>query len=243
MTKTRCSFHGYRFPAAIISCAVRWYHRFNLSLRDIEELLLERGVEVTCESVRNWCDRFGAQFAHCAKAVRLRPGTTWHLDELFVKLRGAPYVLWRAVDEHGMELDVLLQKRRDKAAAKRFLRHMLRSNPVPRKIVTDQLRSYPAAKAEVPELAGVKHVFVKACARVNNRAENSHQPTRRRERQMQGFRDPRRTQRFLSNFGPIRQHFALPRHRMRAGDHRAQLRARLSSWFQWTVTGSTGIAQ
>nr|WP_290439239.1 IS6 family transposase [Burkholderia plantarii] len=119
--KTRCSFHGYRFPAAIISCAVRWYHRFNLSLRDIEELLLERGVEVTYESVRNWCDRFGAQFAHCAKAVRPRPDTTWHLDELFVKLRGEPYALWRAVDEHGMELDVLLQKRRDKAAAKRFL--------------------------------------------------------------------------------------------------------------------------
>ena len=87
-------------------------------------------------------------------------------------------MLWRAVDEHGMELDVLLQKHRDKAAAKRFFRRILRSNPVPRKIVTDQLRSYPAAKAEVLELAGVKHVFVKACARVNNRAENSHQPTR-----------------------------------------------------------------
>lgn len=122
MPKTRNPFHGYRFPASIISCAVRWYHRFNLSLRDIEELLLERGVTVTYESVRNWCDRFGAQFAHCTKAVRGRPGTTWHLDELFVKLRGEPYVLWRAVDEHGTELDVLLQKRRDKAAAKRFFR-------------------------------------------------------------------------------------------------------------------------
>ncbi|CAB3810463.1 IS6 family transposase [Paraburkholderia fynbosensis] len=243
MKKAPSPYHGFRFPAAVISCAVRWYYRFNLSLRDIEELLLERGVTVTYESVRNWCDRFGPMFACRAKAVRPRPGTTWHLDDLFVKLRGKPYVLWRAVDEHGVELDVLLQKRRDKIAAKRFFRKMLRSYPVPRKIVTDQLRSYSAARSEVPQLAGVKHVFVKASARVNNRAENSHQPTRRRERQMQGFRDPRRTQNFLSSFGPIRQHFALPRHRMSAGYHRSQLRGRLATWFQRTVTESTGIDQ
>lgn len=136
-----------------------------------------------------------------------------------------------------MELDVLLQKSRDKAAAKRFFRRILRSNPVPQKIVTDQLRSYPAAKAEVPELAGVKHVFVKARARVNNRAENSHQPTRRRERQMQGFRDPRHTQAFLSRFGPIRQHFALPRHRMNATAHRVQLKERIASWYCWSTSG------
>jgi len=116
------------------------------------------------------------------KAVRRKPGSTWHLDEIFVTLRGTPYLLWRAVDQHGAELDVLVQKRRDKAAAKRFFRRVLRSNPVPRKIVTDQLRSYRAAKADIPELAQVKHVFVKAAARVNNRTENSHQPTRRRER-------------------------------------------------------------
>jgi len=177
MTKTRSPFHGYRFPAAIISCAVRWYHRFNLSLRDIEELLLGRGVTVTYESVRQWCDRFGAQFAHCAKAVRRRPGSIWHLDELFVKLRGEPYVLWRVVDERGMELDVLLQKSRDKAAAKRFFRRILRSNPVPQKIVTDQLRS------------------------------------------------------------PIRQHFALPRHRMNATAHRVQLKERIASWYCWSTSG------
>jgi putative transposase len=131
---------------------------------------------------------------------------------------------------------VLVQKRRDKAAAKRFFRKVLRSNPVPRKIVTDQLRSYPAAKADIPELAHVKHVFVKAAARVNNRAENSHQPTRRRERQMRGFRDARRTQAFLSCFGPIRQHFALPRHQMNAACHRATLRERLATWQEWTVS-------
>jgi putative transposase len=235
MTKTRSPFHGYRFPAAIISCAVRWYYRFNLSLRDIEELLLERGVSVTYESVR-------VQFAHCAKAVRRRPGSTWHLDELFVKLHGEPYVLWRAVDERGTELDVLLQKRRDKVAAKRFFRRILRSHPVPRKIVTDQLRSYPAAKADLPKLAGVKHVFVKACARIHNRAENSHQPTRRRERQMHGFHDPLRTQAFLSRFGPIRQHFALPRHRMSAAAHRTQLKERLARWYDWSRTGLSSLA-
>ena len=98
--------------------------------------------------------------------------------------------------------------------------------------MTDQLRSYPAAKADIPELAHVKHVFVKAAARVNNRAENSHQPTRRRERQMCGFRDARRTQAFLSCFGPIRQHFALPRHRMNAARHRAVLKERLATW-EW----------
>jgi putative transposase len=234
MKKIRSPLHGFRFPAAVISCAVRWYHRFNLSLREVEKLLLERGVSVTYESIRSWCDRFGSQFARCAKAVCARPNSTWHLDEVFLKLQGQPYILWRAVDEHGTELNVLLQKRRDKAAAKRFFKRVLRAHGVPRKIVTDQLRSYPAAKAEVAELAGVKHVFVKASARVNNRAENSHQPTRRRERQMQqGFRDPRRTQAFLSRFGPIRQHFALLRHRMSAADHRAQLAARLQAWYDW----------
>ena len=195
MKKAKSLYHGHRFPAAVISHAVRWYFRFQLSLRDIEELLFERGVIVSYETIRRWCDKFGAGFAHRVKAVRRKPGTTWHLDEVFVTLRGEPYLLWRAVDQHGAELDILLQKRRDKAAAKRFFKRVLASCPeVPGKIVTDQLRSYPAAKAEIPELANVKHVFVKASARVNNRAENSHQPTRERERRMRGFRDPKRTQ-------------------------------------------------
>ncbi|KAA0996141.1 IS6 family transposase [Paraburkholderia panacisoli] len=199
---------------------------------------LERGVVVTYETIRCWCDKFGAGFAKCAKAVRHKSRSTWHLDEMFVTLRGEPYLLWRAVDEHGAEVDVLVQKRRDKGAARRFFRRVLRSNPVPRKIVTDQLRSYPAAKADIPELAQVKHVFVKAAARVNNRAENSHQPTRRRERQMCGFRDARRTQAFLSCFGLIRQHFALPRHRMNAECHRAILKERLATWHGWTVSAA-----
>jgi len=101
---------------------------------------------VTYETIRCWCDKFGKEFAHRVKAARRKPGSTWHLDEMFVKLRGGPYLLWRAVDEHGAELDILLQKRSDKAAAKCFFKRLLRSNPVPRRIVTDQLRSYPAAK-------------------------------------------------------------------------------------------------
>jgi putative transposase len=230
MKKAKSLYHGHRFPAAVISHAVRWYFRFQLSLRDIEELLFERGVIVSYETIRRWCDKFGAGFAHRMKSVRRKPGSTWHLDEVFVTLRGEPYLLWRAVDEHGAELDILLQKRRDKAAAKRFFKRVLRSSPVPHKIVTDQLRSYPAAKAEIPELASVKHVFVKAAARMNNRAENSHQPTRERERRMRGFRDPKRTQKFLSCFRPIRQHFALKRHVIRASLYRKQLAARFVAW-------------
>ncbi|MEM5332121.1 IS6 family transposase, partial [Paraburkholderia sp. JHI2823] len=105
MKKRKSLYHGHRFPAIVISCAVRWYFRFSLSLRDIEELLLERGVVVTYETIRCWCDKFGTGFVQCAKAARRKRGSTWHLDEMFVTLRGEPYLLWRAVDEHGTELD------------------------------------------------------------------------------------------------------------------------------------------
>src|SRR5258705_5647830 len=127
MKKSKSLYHGHRFPASVISCAVRWYFRFQLSLRDIEELLFERGVIVTYETIRCWCDKFGADLTRRVKAARRKPGSTWHLDEMFVTLRGEPYLLWRAVDEHGTELNILLQKRRDKAAAKRFFKRVLRS--------------------------------------------------------------------------------------------------------------------
>src|SRR5580698_4160901 len=102
MKNAKSLYHGHRFPAAVISCAVRWYFRFQLSLRDIEELLFERGVIVSYETVRRWCDKFGACFAYRVKAARRKPGTTWHLDEVFVTLRGEPCLLWRAVDQHGL---------------------------------------------------------------------------------------------------------------------------------------------
>ncbi|MDH6153432.1 MULTISPECIES: IS6 family transposase [Paraburkholderia] len=243
MKKTISLYYGHRFPASIISHAVRWYFRFQLSLRDTEELLFERGVVVSHESIRRWADKFGAGFAHRVKAARRQPGGTWHLDEMFVTLRGEPYVLWRAVDRHGIELDILRQKRRDKAAAKRFFKRVLAAcHKVPKKIVTDQLRSYPAAKAEIPELANVKHVFVKAAARVNNRAENGHQPTRERERRMRGFRLSERTQVFLSCFGPIRQHFALKRHLLRASLYCKQLAARFVAWREFTETAQNPSA-
>jgi putative transposase len=131
MKKSKSLYHGHRFPAGVISCAVRGYFRFQLSLRDVEELLFERGVIVTYETIRCWCDKFGADFAHRLKVARRKPGSTSHLDEMFMTLRGEPYLLCRAVDEHGAELDILLQKRRDKAAAKRFFKRVMRSSPVP----------------------------------------------------------------------------------------------------------------
>ena len=235
MKNTKSLYHGHRFPAAVISHAVRWCFRFQLSLRDIEELLFERGVTVSYETVQRRCDKFGACFVHRVKATCRRSGTTWHLDEVFVMLRGEPYLLWCAVDQHGAELDILLQERRDKGAAKRFFKRMLAAcAEVPRKIVTDQLRSHPAVKAEIPELAHVRHVFVKASARLINRAENTHQPTRERERRMRGFRVPERTQAFLSTFGSIRQHFALKRHLLCASLYRRQLGERFTSRHHFT---------
>src|SRR5579863_488583 len=122
MTKTKSLYHGHRFAATVISHAVRWYFRFQLSLRDIEELLFERGVTVSYETIRRWCEKFGASFAHRVKAARRKAGSTWHLDEMFITLRGEPYLLWRAVDEHGVELDILLQKRARQGRRQTFLR-------------------------------------------------------------------------------------------------------------------------
>ncbi|MGF6960583.1 IS6 family transposase [Paraburkholderia youngii] len=200
-------------------------------------MLFDRGVVVSYKTIRRWCDKFGAGFAHRIKASRRKPGATWHLDVVFVTLRGEPWLLWRAVDQHGVELDILLQKRRDKTAAKRFFKRVLAACPeVPGKIVTDQLRATRLRKRRSPNwLIHVRHVFVKASARVNNRAENSHQPTRERERRMRGFRLPERTQAFLSNFGPIRQHFALKRHRLPASRYRQQLALRFAAWHRFTV--------
>jgi putative transposase len=160
------------------------YFRFPLSFREVEELMLERGVVVSYETIRRWCMKFGQNYANSLRRRQPRPGDKWHLDEVFIKINGAQKYLWRAVDQDGMMLDILVQNRRDKAAARRFFRRLLKTaGAVPRVIVTDKLRSYGAAHREV--MPSVEHRSHKG---LNNRAENSHQPTRQRERAMKGFR-------------------------------------------------------
>ncbi len=172
------------------------YHRFNLSFRDVEELLAARGVDVTYETVRQWCKRFGQQFANALRRRRAQPGDKWHCDEVFLKIDGKRHYLWRAVDQHGNVLDILVQSRRNKAAVKKFFRKVLKGcQYVPRVLITDKLASYGAAKREV--LPSVEH---RQSRYLNNRAENSHQPTRKRERVMQHFKSAGQAQRFLSAF-------------------------------------------
>ena len=188
---------GYRHPKAVISYAVYLYHRFLLSYRDVQELLFERGVNVSHETVRAWCAKFGPDIAEALHHRKPRRGRTWHLDEMRVVLGGAIHWLWRAIDEHGEVLDVLLQKHRDTGGAKRFFHRLIDEHELPERIVTDGLRSYGAAIRELSELDASQHVIFSAAERENNLIEQSHRPTREQERQRQGFRGLRRTQRFL----------------------------------------------
>jgi putative transposase len=202
------------------------YHVFSLSLRDVELILAERGIEVTHESVRQWGLKFGGDFARRLRRRRPRPGDTWHLDEMYIRIRGELHYLWRAVDQHGVVLDILVQERRNATAAKRFFKRLLKGlRYEPRRIVTDGLRSYGVAKREV--LPEVRH---RTSRYLNNRAENSHRPTRRRERQMQRFRSPGQTQRFLSAHAMIYGHFRPRRHLMTAARYR---RARAEASRTW----------
>jgi len=174
------NYKNHRFPVEIISHAVWLYCRFCLSLREVEEILCERGVVVTSEAIRHWCGKFGQQYANQLRRRRPRPGDKWHLDEIGPTIKGERHYLWRAVDQEGNVLDILVQRRRDKRAAKKFFRKLLKGLAyVPRVIVTDKLKSYGAAKREI--LPGVEH---RQHQYLNNRAENSHQPTRQRERRM-----------------------------------------------------------
>ncbi len=242
MKKSKLLYHGHCFPPTVISCAVRWYFRFQLSLRDIEELLFERGVVGTYETFRCWCDKFGKGFAQLVKATRCKPDSIWHLEEMFVSLRGEPYLLWRG----GMSM-ASSSTSRCKAARQGRRQTLLQSlaalepgSPQDRHRSVTQLSG---PKREIPELAKLKHVFVKAVTRLNNRAKNSHQPTRERERRMRGFRSPKRTQKFLSCFGPIRQHFALKRHLLPAALYRKQLAARFVAWVEFAeLTQTSSIA-
>ncbi|MVN89495.1 IS6 family transposase [Deinococcus sp. HMF7620] len=189
---------GYRFPLEVIGYAVWLYHRFTLSYRDVEELLLERGIAVTRESIRTWSIEFGDVFAQGLRHREPQRGSRWHLDEMHVDVGGITHWLWRAVDEHGVVLDVFLQRHRDTRAAKSFFTRLLGEQCIPVTIYTDKLWSYGAALRELPVLHGVEHVQVVSAARYNNLVEQSHRPTRRHERQQCGFRSRRRVQGFLN---------------------------------------------
>ena len=181
-------------PPAIIRHAVWLYIRFTLSYRDVEDLLAERGLDVSYETVRRWVLKFGPVFARELRRRRPRPTSQWHLDEMAVKIAGAQFWLWRAVDDEGEVLDLLVRRRRNKAAAVKLMRKLLKTQGfAPEVLVTDKLGSYGAAKAEIGLSARHERGL-----RKNNRAENSHQPTRRREHKMQRFKSPGSAQRFLS---------------------------------------------
>jgi putative transposase len=231
LTDLSPTYAGYRFPAEIISHVIWLYYRFSLSYRDVEELMAARGVVLTYETVRQWCRKFGQHAAKQLRRRRAQTGDKWHLDEVFLKINGKLHYLWRAVDQEGNVLDILVQSRRNKQAAKKFFRKLLKGCQYrPRVLITDKLASYGAAKHEL--LPSVEHRQHK---RLNNRAENSHQPTRQRERTMRRFKSAGHAQRFLAAFGPIRDHFCPRRHRLPADRYREVLRERFAVWN--TITG------
>lgn len=195
--------------------------------------MFERGIIVSYESIRRWCHKFGPAIAAEIRRRRPHPKGTWHLDEMYIKMNGKTFYLWRAVDADGMVLDILVQERRNQAAAEALLRRLVDGYPdQPRVAITDKLASYgPAIRQALPETEHRRHKGL------NNRAENSHQPTRQRERAMRRFKSPVQAQRFLERFGPIREHFCPGRHRLSARDHRTILLTRFAAW-----RNVTGIA-
>jgi putative transposase len=219
-------YRRHRFPPAIISHAVYLYCRFAVSYRDVEEMLAVRGIVVSYETIRRWCLKFGPRFAAEIQRRRPYPRDRWHLDELHLRIGGRTYYVWRAVDADGMVLDVFLQRRRNQEAAEALLRRLVEGQPTePRVIVTDKLASYrPAITTVFPRTEHRAHKGL------NNRAENSHQPTRQRERARRRFKTPGHTQRFLEPFGLIRQHFCPGRHLLPATRYRAILAERCASW-------------
>ncbi|MCX5165961.1 IS6 family transposase [Streptomyces sp. NBC_00264] len=228
------SYKGHRYPVEIIAHCVWLYFRFPVSFREVEELMLERGVIVSHETVRLWCATFGQSYANALRRRRVPMGDKWHLDEVFIQIDGERKYLWRAVDADGTVLDILVQNRRDKAAARCFFRRLLKAAcSVPRVTVTDKLRSYGAAHREV--MPSVEHRSHKG---LNNRAENGHQPTRQRERAMKGFRGVGGAQRFLSAFSGIPPHFR-PRRLMTATHYRAETTTHFGIWEQ--ITGVAGL--
>ena len=210
------SYQRHRFPSEIISHAVWLYHRFCLSFREVEELLAERGITVTYETIRQWCQKFGPDYARKLKQRQGRLGDTWHIDEVFVTIQGQRHYLYRAVDQDGDVIDILLQRRRNQRAAERFFRRLIKGQgSEPRWLITDKLLSYAAAHRTVmPTVAHENQVYA------NNQAEVSHQPPRQQERAMRGFRSSDQAQRFLTLHGLTQNLFRLGRHLMQAVNYR-----------------------
>jgi putative transposase len=202
------SYRRHRFPPVLIQHAVWLYLRFTLSYRDVEDLLAERGLDISYETVRSWVLKFGPVIAQRLRRHRPRPSDRWHLDEMVVRIAGKRMYLWRAVDHEGEVLDMLVQSRRDSRAALRLMRKLLRKHGfVTKLLVTDKLRSYGSAFRRLQLTCPHEHGL-----RKNNRAENSHQPVRRRERKMQRFKSARSAQRFLSMHAAVHNTFNLQRH-------------------------------
>jgi putative transposase len=215
----------HRFPAEVISHAIWLYFRFPLSLRMVEEMLAARGILVSHETVRQWALKFGQSFANQICRRLPAPGDKWHLDEVAINIAGRKHWLWRAVDQHGVVLDILVQSRRNAKAAKRLLRKLLKKQGVaPRVLITDKLASYAAAKRTV--MPGVEHRQHKG---LNNRAENSHQPTRRREPIMKRFKSAGQAQRFLSVHDQVANLFRRPANTT-ATDHRKARTMAFKTW-------------
>ncbi len=226
MSAPNNQYKRHRSPPEIIQHAVWLYYRFNLSHRDIEDLLAVRGIVVSYESVRLWCNKFGPRYARRLKRRHQGFGDTFFIDEVFVKINGIQHYLWRAVDQDGEVVDVLLQSRRDGKAAKRFFKRLLKTHRMePRKIVTDKLRSYGVAHREL-----IPDTIHDTSQYANNRAELSHQPTRVRERVMRRFKSTQQAQRFLSIHAAVYNLFNLGRHLSSARNYRIFRMRPFASW-------------
>ena len=222
----KISYAGYRFPAEIIQQAIWLYLRFTLSLRDVEDLLAERGVTVSYETVRRWVNHFGPMVAADLRKRRAKPHSIWHLDEVYLKIDSCMVYLWRAVDAEGEVLDVLAPSKRNKHAALKLMRTLLKKYAfVPEQLVTDDLRSYGAAARDL----GLENRHERGRWK-NNRAENSHQPTRRRERKMQRFKSVGSAQKFLSSHAAVYNTFNVQRHLTSAQTHRTLRAAAMNTW-------------
>ena len=227
----KSSFRYFNSSPEVIRLTVMMYVRFPLSLRQVEDLLVERGIDICHETVRFWWNRFGPMFAAELRKRRIKSHSysqwRWHLDEVFVRINGETHYLWRAVDQEGEVLEVFATKRRDRKAALKFLRRTMKRYGKPRSIVTDRLRSYRAAM----KVLGVLDRQV--CGRwLNNRAENSHQPFRRREGAMSKFRDIKTLQKFSAVHASIHNHFNLDRHLNRRDTFKQNRSAALAEWRQ-----------